>query len=268
MMPPGPGSTETQASGTPASTRSSPSIRAVTGVSDAGLMITGLPQASAGAVFQQVISRGKFHGTISAHTPTGSRNVTSRPASGTGIDSPKCLLAAPAKYSNVPAAASTSQRASPIGLPALGASATANVSDRSRSRAATRASTRPRSVADTDDHTPDSNAASAVLTATSTSATPARAIVASSPPVPGSRTVKSAPSAAARVRPPTSSSWTMAVTVSPCPLPAPNPIGVGAYGDAPPAPGRAPRGRARRALGVLGRQRRRLRDHDDPPRGI
>src|SRR6185436_6333177 len=80
--------------------------------------------------------------------------------------------------------------------------------------------------------------------------------VASSPPVPGSRTVNSAPSAAARVRPPTSSSWTMAVTVPPRSLPAPNPIGVAAYGDAPPAPERAPRGRADRALGVLGRWRR------------
>ena len=99
-------------------------MSAVTGVSDAGLMIIGLPQASAGAVFQLVISSGKFHGTISAQTPTGSRSTTSSPGSGTGTTSPKCLFAAPAKYSNVPAAASTSQRASPIGLPALRASAT------------------------------------------------------------------------------------------------------------------------------------------------
>src|SRR6476619_486964 len=93
---PGPGITDTQPSGTPASTSSSPSMSAVTGVSDAGLMMTALPQASAGAVFQHVMSNGKFHGTIRAHTPTGSRSTTSSPASCTGTTSPNSLFAAPA----------------------------------------------------------------------------------------------------------------------------------------------------------------------------
>ncbi len=94
--PPGPGTTETHPSGTPASTSSSPSRSADNGVSDAGLMMTELPHARAGAVFHVVISIGKFHGTISAHTPTGSRSTTSSPSSCTGTTSPKSLLAAPA----------------------------------------------------------------------------------------------------------------------------------------------------------------------------
>src|ERR1700730_4393502 len=93
---PGPGRTETHPGGRPASTRSSPSIKAVSGVYDAGLSTTGLPQARAGAIFQVAISSGKFQGTISPTTPTGSRSATSRPGSWTGTTSPKNLLAAPA----------------------------------------------------------------------------------------------------------------------------------------------------------------------------
>src|SRR5262245_37417297 len=52
--PPGPGMTDTAPSGTPASTRTSASIRAVIGVSDAGLITTGLPHARAGATFHVV----------------------------------------------------------------------------------------------------------------------------------------------------------------------------------------------------------------------
>jgi hypothetical protein len=36
------------------------------------LSSTLLPIASAGAIFQQAISSGKFHGTIAATTPSGS----------------------------------------------------------------------------------------------------------------------------------------------------------------------------------------------------
>ncbi len=85
---PGPGTTLTAPGGTPASTSTSASINAVTGVSDAGLMITGLPQARAGATFQVVMSNGKFQGTTMAHTPTGSRTARSTPASCTGMTSP------------------------------------------------------------------------------------------------------------------------------------------------------------------------------------
>ena len=41
----------------------------------AGLMMTVLPHASAGATFHAVSSSGKFHGTIAPTTPTGSRSV-------------------------------------------------------------------------------------------------------------------------------------------------------------------------------------------------
>src|SRR3954447_26934952 len=76
--PPGPGSTLTISGGTPASTRTSPRSSAVSGVSDAGLSTIGLPHTSAGATFHEAISNGKFHGTISATGPTGSRSTTSR----------------------------------------------------------------------------------------------------------------------------------------------------------------------------------------------
>ena len=93
---PGPGSTVTQGAGTPASTRRVPSMSAVIGVSDAGLRMTALPQASAGASFHVAISIGKFHGTISPHTPTGTRSTSPSPSSGVGTTAPRCLSAAPA----------------------------------------------------------------------------------------------------------------------------------------------------------------------------
>src|SRR5690606_38764210 len=93
---PGPGSTDTHEAGTPASTSTSPRTRAASGVSDAGLSTTGLPQASAGASFQAAIIIGKFHGTIRPHTPTGTRVTTPSPASWVGTTEPRCLFAAPA----------------------------------------------------------------------------------------------------------------------------------------------------------------------------
>ena len=55
-----------------------------------------LPAASAGATFHEAISSGKFQGTMSPHTPIGSRRVRSRPGLTTGMVWPKTLLAAPA----------------------------------------------------------------------------------------------------------------------------------------------------------------------------
>ncbi|MCY1402587.1 hypothetical protein D3C76_815060 [compost metagenome] len=61
--------------GTPASKASSARRRAVSGVSLAGLITTVQPVASAGISFQMAIIIGKFHGTMPATTPTGSRRV-------------------------------------------------------------------------------------------------------------------------------------------------------------------------------------------------
>ena len=60
---------------------------AVSGVSSAGLAITGLPAASAGPRPQPRIGMGKFHGTMRPTTPTGSLKVMSIPP-GTGICRP------------------------------------------------------------------------------------------------------------------------------------------------------------------------------------
>ncbi|MNH39094.1 hypothetical protein D3C79_1002140 [compost metagenome] len=46
---------------------------AVSGDFSEGLSTTELPVARAGPSFQQAISSGKFHGTMAATTPTGSR---------------------------------------------------------------------------------------------------------------------------------------------------------------------------------------------------
>ena len=72
---PGPVITLRTPAGTPTLAAMSASASAVNGVWLAGLMITVLPQASAGATFHAVSSSGKFHGTIAATTPTGSRRV-------------------------------------------------------------------------------------------------------------------------------------------------------------------------------------------------
>ena len=45
------------------------------GVSDAGFITTVLPETSAGASFQAGMAMGKFHGVMSAVTPTGSFTV-------------------------------------------------------------------------------------------------------------------------------------------------------------------------------------------------
>ena len=84
---PGPTRTLTTPSGMPASSTSSASRSAESGVSAAGFSTTVLPQASAGPSFQVVMLSGKFHGTISPTTPSGSRKVAAIPPP-TGIVSP------------------------------------------------------------------------------------------------------------------------------------------------------------------------------------
>ena len=75
-------------SGMPASRASSAIRSAVSGVSSAGLSTTVFPAASAGAKPQPAIGIGKFHGTMTPTTPSGSWNVMSMPP-GTGIWRPK-----------------------------------------------------------------------------------------------------------------------------------------------------------------------------------
>ena len=72
---PSPVTTLRTPSGKPASSASSPRRRAESGVCSAGLRTTVQPAASAGAIFQQAIRSGKFHGMICPHTPTGSLRV-------------------------------------------------------------------------------------------------------------------------------------------------------------------------------------------------
>ena len=85
---PGPATTLTTPSGIPASSAIFSNSSAVSGVSSAGLRTTVLPAASAGAIFHDAMFSGKFHGVISATTPSGSRNVIATPPD-TGIVSPR-----------------------------------------------------------------------------------------------------------------------------------------------------------------------------------
>ncbi len=84
---PFPGTTVSTPGGSPASTASSPIRIAVNGVISAGLSTTALPAAIAGANPQPAIGIGKFHGTITPTTPSGSWKVRSTPP-GTGICRP------------------------------------------------------------------------------------------------------------------------------------------------------------------------------------
>ena len=84
---PGPATTLTTPSGSPASSASSAKRSAVSGVSSAGLSTTVLPAASAGPIFHEAIVSGKFHGVMSPTTPSGSRTVKPTPPA-TGIVSP------------------------------------------------------------------------------------------------------------------------------------------------------------------------------------
>ena len=72
---PGPVMTFSTPGGSPTSIAISPSASAVSGVWLAGLRMTVLPHASAGATFHAASSSGKFHGTMAATTPIGSRSV-------------------------------------------------------------------------------------------------------------------------------------------------------------------------------------------------
>ncbi len=72
---PNPGTTFSTPGGRPASSAISPRRSAVSGVSSAGFKIAQLPAARAGATLREAMRSGKFQGTISPTTPSGSRRV-------------------------------------------------------------------------------------------------------------------------------------------------------------------------------------------------
>ncbi len=192
-------------SGRPASVRMSAIASAVSGVWEAGFTTAVFPQARAGPIFQLAITAGKFHGVMSAQTPTGSRSVTSSPGGTIGIVSPKILFAAPPQYSKTFATMSISARAEPTGLPPLRASSRARSSWRSRSRKDAFVRIRPRSRALILGHGPSSNAADATSTARRASSGPPSATSHAASAVAGSTTRVVFPSSAGSRRPPSTS---------------------------------------------------------------
>ena len=86
--------------GMPARSASSAAASAVSGVSSAGLMMTGQPAARAGATLRVIMASGKFQGVMAAHTPIGSfRIIRRRLLSNCGRVSPLMRLASSANHS-------------------------------------------------------------------------------------------------------------------------------------------------------------------------
>ena len=96
-LPPGPVTTLTTPSGTPASWQSSANLSAVSGVCDAGFSTIVLPAARAGASFHDERRKGKFHGTMAPTTPTGWRSVNVKAPGRMASVSPWIFVAQPAK---------------------------------------------------------------------------------------------------------------------------------------------------------------------------
>ena len=68
----------------------------MSGVISAGFSTAVFPAASAGPIFHDAISIGKFQGVMRPTTPSGSWNVMSTPPA-TGMDDPVCFSTAPEK---------------------------------------------------------------------------------------------------------------------------------------------------------------------------
>ena len=86
--------------GTPASIIVCTKYCMVSGVSFAGLIITVLPAASAGAILRVAMDSGKFHGVIRRHGPIGLCTVTIRlPFAGYWLVWPKKWFASSENHS-------------------------------------------------------------------------------------------------------------------------------------------------------------------------
>ena len=104
--------------GRPASTNSSISLAASSGVSDAGLKTTVLPVTSAGMIFQVGIASGKFQGVIAATTPIGRRtDMAALSGISAGTVWPYCRRPSPAMKYVMSMPSWTSPRASGSTLP-------------------------------------------------------------------------------------------------------------------------------------------------------
>ena len=133
---PGPQTTLSQPSGTPASIRISASLIAEIGVWPAGLSTTALPAASAGPSLWATRLSGKLKGLIAPTTPKGTRRTrpslpTPAAEASIGTVSPVSLRASTAEKVRVSTQRWASTRAVLIGLPASAAIVIARSSSRS-----------------------------------------------------------------------------------------------------------------------------------------
>jgi hypothetical protein len=137
------------------------------------LSSTLLPVASAGATFHAAISKGKFHGTIAATTPSGSCVIMPSSFCPVGAIWSKTLSMASAVQSKQRTLALTSTAIeSPIGLPMSSVSSSANSTLWRSISDARRCSFFLRSTGEALAQEPSSNARRPAATARSTSSGP------------------------------------------------------------------------------------------------
>jgi hypothetical protein len=116
----------------------------MSGVSDAGLMITVLPATSAGAAFHTGSAHGKFQGVMIATTPNGCRKVNNTVVGiSEGRVFPPIRNPSPENHSSRFTPLRISPRASLRIFPSSRVSKRASSSTRDRAISAARASTRP-----------------------------------------------------------------------------------------------------------------------------
>ncbi len=136
--------------GTPASSRILTKLSADSGVSVAGLKTTVLPQTSAGMIFHDGIAIGKFHGVMTAQTPSGCRiDMANLSRSSDGTVCPYWRRPSPAMKNVMSTASCTSPRVSSRILPISRVMSRASASLRSASICAARNSSSARRGAGT-----------------------------------------------------------------------------------------------------------------------
>ena len=118
--------------GSPASSSTSTKLMAESGVSDAGLKTTVLPQTSAGAIFHDGIAIGKFQGVMTEQMPIGWRtDIANLSRSSEGTVWPYSRRPSPAMKYVMSIASWTSPRVSSSTLPISRVMSRANCSLRS-----------------------------------------------------------------------------------------------------------------------------------------
>ena len=153
--------------GRPASTKASARRAPINGVIGDGLNTTAFPAARAGPILRLARFSGKFHGVITATTPTGSSTEYTSGVSSLGNVAPNRRYASPAYSSRFFGVRLASLRASASGLPSSATISAASSSARAASRRAAADSTSARAVGDVVRHVLSASTAADTASVTS-----------------------------------------------------------------------------------------------------